>query len=185
MQFLSFFPLFLAATSVQAFPVGERGVFDSISILDDVLLFDAPAFPDPTNPSDTLVNIQAFVSLRKIDLGIVTSGFEAALKAVGVDVGDRISTLKDRIKLFGAVGISGKDVKVNIGGCSKPIQLPSTSGLPDLGMTLRNIAAGQCSPRQTVATVDVSGIDSRKFSATIFNSPNSGFGVISGGRFRP
>ncbi|KAF8065136.1 hypothetical protein FPV67DRAFT_171095 [Lyophyllum atratum] len=179
MQFASLLSIVLAAVSVQARPV-ERGVFDSVGVFDDVLLFDAPAFPDPANPANTLVGLQAFVSLRQIDLGALTTGVEAALKAIGLDVGDKISTVQDRIRLFGAVGLSGKNVKVDVGGCNKQAQLPGTSGLPDLGMSLQNVSIGACGKaKEFTAQVAGSKLDSRKFSATVFPSPNSGFGVIS------
>ncbi|RDB19745.1 Phosphatidate phosphatase APP1 [Hypsizygus marmoreus] len=180
MQLLSFLPfLSLLASSVHALPLEQR-LFDSISVLDDVLVFDAPAFPDPANPANTLVSLQTFVSLRQIDLGALTAGVEAGLKALGIDIGDKITTVEKRIRLLGAVGLPGKTVKVDIGGCNKQIRLPGTSGLPDLGMVLANVSAGACgNAREFIAKVDISSVDSRTFSASVFPSPNSGFGVIS------
>ncbi|KAF5384098.1 hypothetical protein D9615_003347 [Tricholomella constricta] len=175
----SLLPILFTAISVQAQPV-ERGIFDSVGVLDDVLLFDAPAFPDPANPANTLVGLQAFTSLRQIDLGVLTAAAQAALKAIGLDVGDKISTLEERLRLFGAVGLPGKNVKVDVGGCNKQAQLPGTSGLPDLGMALQNVSVGACgSGKELIAKVALSRLDSRKFTASVFSSPNSGFGVIS------
>lgn len=65
-----------------------------VNLLQDVLLFDSPAFPDPANPGQTLVALQSFVSLRQIDLGFLSSGVEAALNGLGIDVGDKISLVR-------------------------------------------------------------------------------------------
>ncbi|KAF9467676.1 hypothetical protein BDZ94DRAFT_976646 [Collybia nuda] len=182
MQLHSLLPVVIFALSVHALPTRhhERGIFDSVGTLDNVLVFDAPAFPDPANPGNTLVNLQAFVSLRQIDLGPLTSGISAALKTLGLDVGNKLSTVEERIKLFGAIGLSGKTVKATVSGCSAQVQLNGTSGLPDLGMVLQTASLGKCgSGKESIAQVKTSGLDSRTFNATIFNSPNSGFGVIS------
>ncbi|GLB39809.1 putative uncharacterized conserved protein (DUF2183) [Lyophyllum shimeji] len=178
MQLFSFLSILLTAISVKARPV-ERGVFDSVGVLDDVLLLDAPAFPDPANSANTVIGLQAFVSLRQIDLGALTTGVEAALKTIGLDIGDKLSNVQERIRLFGAIGLSGKNVKVDVGGCSQLASL-TTSGLPDLGMALQNVSVGTCGgAKQFTAQVTTSGLDSRTFNATVFPSPNSGFGVIS------
>lgn len=179
MQIASLLPFLLAAISVQALPLDERGVIDDVGVLDDVLLFDAPAFPDPANPGKTIASIQAFVSLRQADLGFFTATVESALNAIGVKVGNKISTLEDRIKLLGAVGLPGKNVQVNVGGCDTQAKLPRTA-LRDLGITLSNVTLGTCGAgKQLAASVVVPSVDSRKFTSTIFSSPNSGFGVIS------
>jgi hypothetical protein len=153
-----------------------------INPFQDVLLFDAPAFQDPANPGQTLVALQSFVSLRQIDLGVLTSGVEKALSALGLDVGDKISSVMDRIKLFGAIGLPGQDVEVNVSGCGTKAILSGTSGLPDLGMALQNVTLGECSSdaKQLDGVVEVSSIDDREFTAKIFSSPPDGFGVISG-----
>ncbi|KAG6907793.1 hypothetical protein DXG01_007332 [Tephrocybe rancida] len=181
MQLTTLVPLLVASASTHAFPTERRSIFTSVDILDDVLLFDAPAFPDPTNPVNTLVALQTFVSLRQIDLGPLISGVEAAVKTLGLDVGDATSTVEERLKLFAAIGLPNKTVKVNVGGCSKQAQLLGTSGLPDLGMALQNVSIGTCgAARELSSEVVVSSLDSRTFGATVFSSPDSGFGVISG-----
>lgn len=179
MQLASLLSVLLTAISVQARPV-ERGIFDSVGVLDDVLLFDAPSFPDPADPGNTLVSLQAFVSLRQIDLGALTTGVEAVLKAIGLDIGDKLSTVEERIRLFGAVGLAGKNVQVDVGGCDQQASLAGTSGLPNLGMALQNVSVGACGgAKEFTAQVTTSGLNSRKFGASVFPSPNSGFGVIS------
>lgn len=150
------------------------------SLLEDVLVFDAPAFPNPTQAGSVLVQQQAFVSLRSIDLSVVTSAIEKGLNALGIDIGDKLTTLQDRIKLLGAVGVSGKDLTLKVEGCSEALSLSSTSGLPDLGMVLKNVSAGQCGDGKVFnAKVDTSFLDNRDIKSRIFNSPDSGFGVIS------
>lgn len=179
--FSALLSLVLIAISVQAHPV-DRAIFDSVTVLDDILVFDAAAFPDPANPGSTLVGLQSFVSLRQLNLDPLLSGVTSVLKStLGLDIGDKISTVGERIKLFGAVGLSGKAVVVNIGGCGQVAELPGTSGLPDLGMVLGNVSVGQCQDsKELTGQVNLSSLDSRQRTTTIFNSPDSGFGVISG-----
>lgn len=174
-------PLVLSAISTHAHPISltRRG---SVGVLDDVLLFDALAFPDPSNPANTVVSLQAFVSLRAINLGGLTSGLQSALNAIGLHVGNDLVTIQKRIRLFGAVGVSGKDVTVNVNGCSAPAKVSGTSGLPDLGLALQEVSVGTCAGAvgALYAQGATSGLDSRPFNATVFASPDSGFGVISG-----
>ncbi|KAJ3565246.1 hypothetical protein NP233_g7750 [Leucocoprinus birnbaumii] len=150
------------------------------SLLNDILAFDAPAFPDPSEPGSILVQQQAFVSLRSIDLGVVTSAIEKGLNTLGIDPSDKLTTLQDRIKLLGAIGASGKEVTLNVEGCSNELNLPPTSSLPDLGMILRNVSVGQCGNGKSLnAKVDTSLFDNREIDSRVFYSPDSGFGVIS------
>lgn len=170
-----FLALVLAATSGSAIPLEGR------TLLNDILVFDAPAFPDPAKPGNTLIQLQAFVSLRSIDLSAFTSAVEQGVNALGIDIGDGLSTLQQRTQLFSAVGVPGKDLTLNVEGCGQPVTLPPSSGLPDLGMTLKNVSAGRCENRGLLnAKVKTSLFDNRDIEATIFNSPDSGFGVISG-----
>jgi len=178
-------PLVLASLSTHALPTTqllERGLTDGINVFDDVIVFDAAAFQDPTNPANTVAGLQSFVSLRQIDLGPLMSGIASALQStLGLDIGNKISTVQARIKLFGAVGLSGKEVKVDVDGCNTQAVLPSTSGLPDPGMVLSNVSIGQCgTAKELTANVETSAIGSGQFNATIFTTPPDGFGVISG-----
>ncbi|KAG6856624.1 hypothetical protein H0H87_002374 [Tephrocybe sp. NHM501043] len=179
MHLAAFISLLFTAFSTHAIPV-ERGIFSSVGVLDDVLLFDAPAFPDPANPVNTLVAFQTFVSLRSVNLSPLLSGVESALNSLGLDIGDAISTVEERLKLFAAIGLPGKTLTVDVGGCNKQAKLLGTSGLPDLGMALQNVTIGACDKaKELTSKVAVSSLDSRTFSATVFSSPDSGFGVIS------
>ncbi|KAG6902734.1 hypothetical protein C0995_012398 [Termitomyces sp. Mi166 len=179
MQLALLLPVLLGATSAHTCPV-ERDISSSVGLLDEVLLFDAPAFPNPANPSNILVAQQAFVYLDQIDIDPIVSGVQAVLNSLGLNIGDSLTNVEERLKLFAAVGLPGKTVKVDVDGCSQQEQLSGTSGLPDLGMALQNVSIGSCSAaKELSAKVKLSFLDTRTFSATVFPSPDSGFGVIS------
>lgn len=164
-----------------------RGIFDSISPLDSVLLFDAPAFQDPTNAQNLIASLEAYVSLRQIDIPGFSAALSAGLSAVGLGADDAsISTALNRLSLFPTLGLGGKTLNVKIDGCNQEAVVNSTSGLPDLGITLQNVSIGSCGStslqggQQLIGLVDVDAIDNRQFTATIFPSPPDGFGIISG-----
>ncbi|KAJ2922928.1 hypothetical protein H1R20_g14204, partial [Candolleomyces eurysporus] len=176
--------LALSATQAIARPAyyqtpDERGLLDSPGVLDDVLLFDAPAFPDPNNSGNTIANFQTYVSLRQIDLGVATAAITELLSKAGIQVGNQLNTVQERIKLFGSIGLPGKNVEVVVPGCSTSAKLPSTS-VKDLGLASGSVSLGNCiTAQELVATVVPGVLDDRKFSASVFPSPNSGFGIIS------
>jgi len=175
----------LAAILVQARPAPQvsRGLFDDVSITDDLIIFYSPAFPDPTNPANTIVALQSFVSLRSVDLGVVATAFTAALSALGIDVGDGINLLQQRVKLIGAIGLPGKAAEITVPGCSSSIVTGESSSFPDLGLASKRQSLGKCSGgKELTATAKLGILDSRKISGSIFSSPDSGFGVISGER---
>jgi hypothetical protein len=88
--------------------------------------------------------------------------------------------VQERIKLFGSIGLPGKNVEVVVPGCSTSAKLPSTSVI-DLGLASGSVSLGSCvDAQEMVATVVPGVLDNRKFSASVFPSPNSGFGIISG-----
>lgn len=180
-----FVALALAASSVSGLPttsVQGRGIFDTIGAADDLLIFDSPGFPDPANSGNTLISLQTFVSLRQIDLGLVTKAVTDAISALGVEVGDSLNILQGRIKLLGAIGLPGKSIAVTVPGCTEVAQSGSTSG-SDLGMSLKTVSLGQCTSdvKEFTASSTFGGfLNDRKSQASVFNSPDSGFGVISG-----
>ncbi|TFK75717.1 hypothetical protein BDN72DRAFT_757269 [Pluteus cervinus] len=155
---------------------------DSISSNDDPLVFDAAGFPDPMNLGQTLAGLQSFVSLHPVDLGVIKGPLSAALKAIGLSaVADDITTAANRLKLAAVIPRSGKQVEVNIDGCNKQLAtVGPTSGSPDLGMALKNVSLGTCDGSNlTTGTVQLGSSDKRNFQFSVFNSPDSGFGVIS------
>ncbi|KAG6878155.1 hypothetical protein C0993_011573 [Termitomyces sp. T159_Od127] len=179
MQLSLLLPVLFAATSTRTSPV-ERSIFSSVGPLDDVVLFDAPAFPDSTKQSTILVAQQAFVHLRQLDLSPIVSGVQAALNALGLDIGDSLTNVAKRLKLFGAIGLADKKVEMIVQGCDQQARLLGTSGLPDLGMASQNVSIGTCgAAKELSAKVKLSVLDPRQFGATVFSSPDSGYGVIS------
>ncbi|KAJ8508513.1 hypothetical protein ONZ45_g9222 [Pleurotus djamor] len=167
-----------------------RAIFPSIGLLDDVLLFDAPAFVDPSNSNNLIASVQAFVSLRQVSIAPLLSGVQSLLKdKFQLDVGDKLTRVEERLRLFAAIGQSGKDVNIKVGGCSgaaggQGATVGKTSKLPDLGMVLGTARLGSCAQQGGAfnGAVEVSGsiISSpRSFQNTIFPSAPDGFGVIS------
>ena len=114
--------LALAASSVNALPTTQaksRAIFDgTVGVTDDLLIFDSPGFPDPANPGNTLISLQTFVSLRQIDLGLVTKAITEAISAHGVKFGDSLDIPQSRVKLIGAIGLPGKSIP----GCTEVAQ---------------------------------------------------------------
>jgi len=181
---LSFLTLGLAAVEfAHALPrayqqPSRRG---SVNILDDVLVFDAPAFDDPANPGNTLVQLQAYVSTRQIDLlQPLLSGVSSLLnKTLGLDISADTDRVADRLALFTTIPLGGKDVTVNVGGCGDAASLPPTVD----GMAIQNLTLGACQSATAggtaLGTVKLSAIDSRSSNFTVFPSSADGFGVIS------
>ncbi|KAF9260650.1 hypothetical protein L218DRAFT_1051074 [Marasmius fiardii PR-910] len=161
---------------VDAAPVAERGLLSDINGLDEVLLFDSPAFQDPQNPENTLINVQSYVFLKQFDLGPLSSVIGDGLEKLGLDVGDQIDRVLDRMKLFATVGLPGKEVKMTVEGCEKQVTLPET-GFKDLGVVTGSVSVGKCgNEAQFTATVDG---DDFTPDVKIFPSTSDGFGVIS------
>ncbi|KAJ6618738.1 hypothetical protein B0H10DRAFT_1227777 [Mycena sp. CBHHK59/15] len=175
---LSFVAASLAVAEVISALPRDHEIRSSVDILDSVLVFDAPAFEDPAVPGNTLVELQAYVSTRELDLGPLLSGISSLLESIGLDIGDAIDTVADRLALFGTIGLSGKDVTAKLNGCSSPATLSATASG---GVTFRNVSVGACG--STGATilgkVSLSAIDSRNVDFTVFPSSATGFGVIS------
>jgi hypothetical protein len=161
-------------------PLIRRLFGSSVDILDNVVLFDAPAFQDSSG--DWTAAMPAFVSLREVSLEPVAAAFTYVLSDLGIVVGDRVDVLADRLELFAAIGLSGKEVDVTVNGCSGgQVSLSQTSGQPDVGQMLKMVALGTCETGQPlVGNVQLAALDNRHFSATIFPSAPNGFGVISG-----
>ncbi|KAF7352537.1 DUF2183 domain-containing protein [Mycena venus] len=159
----------------------------SVNVLDDVLVFDAPAFDDPANPGNTLVQLQAYVSSRQLDLTPLLSGISGLLnKTLKLDISADLDRAASRLALFGTLPLSGKDVTVNVNGCGDAASLPPT----DSGMAIQNLTLGACTSGNASAansngvatalgTVKLSAIDARAPNFTVFPSSADGFGVIS------
>jgi len=175
--FLAFFAWLLQPS--YSIPTLRHLFGSSIDSLDNVILFDAPAFRD--HSGEWTAAIPAFVSLREISVQPMAKAFTLVLNDLGINVGNRAHTLADRLELFAAIGLSGKKLDVSVNGCNRgSFSLSRTSGLPNLGQSLTTVPLGNCNVTQLVANVRLSTSDTRGFSASIYPSPPDGFGVISG-----
>ncbi|KAJ7780960.1 hypothetical protein B0H16DRAFT_1299237 [Mycena metata] len=148
----------------------------AVNLLDDVLVFDAPAFDDPANPGNTLVQLQAYVSSRELDLTPLLDSISGELnKTLGLDISKTLDRAASRLALFATLPLSGKDVTVNVDNCGNSASLPSTLG----GMAIQNVTLGKCDDTDALGTVALSSSDSRNVNFTVFPSSADGFGVIS------
>jgi hypothetical protein len=171
--------------AVNAAPLIRKDATDGLSSSKSVILFDAPAFRDPSNPDNILAELQAFVSLRSINASSVIDAISGVLEDIGLDITDQIDRVTDRLALFAAVGLPSQSIGVNVAGCSgdQPVELGDT-GFRDLGMVLKNVSIGACAnleegTSELAASILMESDDDRKFEATLFTSAPDGFGVIS------
>jgi hypothetical protein len=150
-----------------------------------VLIFDAPAFrkssSDPWEAS-----IRSYVFNTQTNITGLVSDFDDALKLIGIDTSGKLTTLQERLTLFGSDGQSGEDVSVTVSGCDDAVTMEATSGSPDNGMMERNVTLGSCSSAVETSAgafngeVVVAADDTDKFTFNVFPSESSGWGVISG-----
>lgn len=172
-------PLLFLGAQVLATPILDT----RISLLQSALLFDAPAYPNPSGDGTTLAQMQAFVYLRQIDISSIVSAVSSLFaSSFGLDVSDGATNLADRLELFTAIGESKQTVDLTISGCDGDVALGTTDVLgSNLGMVEKNVSLGTCGGSTTfTASADVSLFDNRDFTTTIFNYASTGFGVISG-----
>jgi len=178
----------LLAASVYAKPTPHQPLV-ARGILDDVLLFDGPAYPDPLNPANTLAQVQTYVSLRTPgDFDVVIKAFADFLESeFDLDVGDDLSILTSRLDIMASIGLPAREVEITVEGCSnEDIALPRTDFV-DLGLASGTVSLGECAKEsfgegggELQASVEFGLFDNREVGASVFFSPNSGFGVISG-----
>lgn len=155
----------------------------NITTFDDVVLFDAPGFVDPTNPSATLAQFDAFVFARHVYVQPATFIIRDLLSSFGVSVDQSLSNLVNRTKLFAAVGLGDKAIQLNVQGCPAQASLSKTADFPASGLFNQNASLGVCDfqPNNVYnAAVALSESDNRTISSNIFFYPDSGLGVISG-----
>lgn len=138
-----------------------------------ILVFDAPAFPNPSQPGSTMVQLQGFVSLRSIDIPAVTSSMEKSINALGINVGNKLATHQNHGKLLGAIGAPAEDLTLNIEG-------PSHCHRDQVFLALAYHCETFLLDNVVVAKVKTSFTGSQDIEATIFNLSDSGFSVISG-----
>ncbi|PPQ66431.1 hypothetical protein CVT24_007197 [Panaeolus cyanescens] len=182
--FTEFWVTLALASSAIALPTFLRGKSRSNAPAPkfDYMLFDGPAFPDPANPGNTLASLQAFVSRRRTNTGILAKAVTVVLRTKGIKViGEQATNLKKRVNLITVLGLSREQVKVHVDGCSQSATLQETAGFSNLGLVRQNVSLGSCAGthHSLTATVQLPEGDHRSVKATIFRSPNSGYGVIS------
>ncbi|PFH50838.1 hypothetical protein AMATHDRAFT_3575 [Amanita thiersii Skay4041] len=151
-----------------------------ISDRDDVLLLDAPGFPDPKNAQHTLAGFQSYVFERQMDIKPVVDQVTKLFSMMGIDIGNKSEMVTQRLKLFAAKGEEGKTVELEVDECHKHVAMAETARNPTAGSMLRNASIGHCGSAQLAeAKVVLTPKDNRSISANVFISPNEGFGVIS------
>ena len=178
MKFRDLFSLIFLTCFVNAnFPLFVS-LQDGIGPTDDLLLFDAPAFPDPSKPGEFLVDQPTFVFKRR-DRQFSESF--STLSTFDDEAAQSVSRMWDRLKLFMAVGLPNKSTTLSVSNCSRSPHTGPTALFPTLGVSLAKISLGSCGKnKELTGTVNLEPFDNRRITNTIFLSPDSGFGVISG-----
>lgn len=140
----------------------------------EAILFDAPAAISATG---TLASAEAFTFSTPIDtskLGDVLSPILAPLRLFGIDADDALQRALDRLRLFAAVPEGGQALKIDVNGCKQPAALTATD---DNGLAVQNVPIGACDGASFAGVLEGAGTST---NMTVFPSPDSGFGVISG-----
>jgi phosphatidate phosphatase APP1 len=156
------------AAVVFALGAASAAPLDIPDALDTVLLFDAPAFE--TSSNTWTASQQAFVYLRQPAVAPLVTAFSAFLDTLGISVGDALSILESRLKLFAAIGLGSQEVSVTTSDCDGAVT--AVGKTDSSGMVDREISL--CSSN-AATVVEVSD----NITATVFPSATTGFGVIS------
>jgi phosphatidate phosphatase APP1 len=167
-----------AAAALFALSASAAPLLGGIDLLDSVLLFDAPAFQTPSSDAWS-ASQRAFVFLRQPSLAPLTAAFSALLESMGIEVGDQLSTLEERLRLFAAIGLRSQEVAVTAGDCpggATTVGETDRSGM--LEGTIPVCSAVGRGEEQEVKAV-LGPLDNRDFSARLFPSPRTGFAVLS------
>ncbi|EPS36634.1 hypothetical protein H072_9885 [Dactylellina haptotyla CBS 200.50] len=166
----------LASSSI-ANPIPANEPRGSPLITDDILLFDAPALQSGAG-SDMTASVRMFSFVRQIDSGVVSSVVTKAIEAFGVEIGNKANNVLERTKLFLAIPRSEISVDLKVSTCNS-ISVGKTS---DGGLLEQSAALGACDGSLTPKNISGSVpriFNSKQFSATLFPSGPSGFGVVS------
>jgi hypothetical protein len=151
---------------------------NGIGPADDLLLFDAPAFPDPSKPGEYLVDQPTFVFKRR---GRHFSESFSTLSTFDDEAAQSVNRMWDRLQFFMAVGLPNKSTTLSVSNCSRSPHTGPTALYPALGVSLAKISLGSCGENKELTGIaNLAPSDSRRMTNTIFLSPDSGFGVISG-----
>jgi hypothetical protein len=142
------------------------------------LLFDSPA---AASDSGTIVSAEVFVftpSDSTSGLKTALSVLTAPLKLAGIDVDT--DTAIDRLQFFAATPENSQKITLSADGCASKAALDATD---KTGLLFQNVDLGKCGSGAsfTGKAADVSADAATPM--TVFPSPDSGFGVISGTAF--
>jgi len=174
MKFRDLFSLIFSTCFVNANSPLFVPLQNGIGPADDLLLFDAPAFPDPSKPGEFLVDQPTFVFKRG-------RHFSQSLSTFDDEAAQSVNRMWDRLKFFMAVGLPNKSTSLSVSNCSRSPHTGPTALYPTLGVSLAKISLGSCGEnREITGTANLDPSDDRQMTNTIFLSPDSGFGVISG-----
>jgi hypothetical protein len=104
---------------VNAHPM--RRQLEAVDATNEVLVLDAPAFQDPNNPASIMASFPAFVALRLSPIDIAFGVLSSQLENFGIDVGNRVDTLRERLRLLPLIGLPGKEVSLKLDGCANEV----------------------------------------------------------------
>ncbi|PFH50839.1 hypothetical protein AMATHDRAFT_3576 [Amanita thiersii Skay4041] len=159
-----------------------RNLPSGITKEDDVLLLDAPGFPDPKDPRRTLAAFQLYVfkkgepkENKKTNPIVLAVAKLLSLKEDDFNDGKEI--LKDRSKLFNVKGQEGKTVDIRVPECSGRVSLLATPDKSMPGFIYRNPSIGNCGHGLSNTAAELVLRDKRKISATVYISPNEDSGL--------
>lgn len=157
----------------QGIPETIKGAFGNHA--DTTLVFNAPAFQDPADPSKWLASVRSYTYSSSAATDTIFDMFQAFLKPFGVDVeGDDAASeiLQERLKLFLTLGESDDTLKVSFPGCDGAEA--ANGPTPATGMLDQRTALGACPEGNPAINID--GQDS---GAKAFLNAPDGWGVIS------
>jgi len=162
----------LGATAL-ALPT-TKGTVSEFSILDSILLLDAPAY---YQGSDLKATFRAH-TFSRLSIKPPDSVLLLAFTALGIVVDEDLTLLVERTKFFFVDAQEGKTVDLKTPkGCLDVSVGKTEAG----GFVEQQVSLGKCGGDQPkIVEADLSLLDTRDFKATVFPSKPDGFGIISG-----
>ncbi|KAF3937480.1 hypothetical protein ABW19_dt0210529 [Dactylella cylindrospora] len=145
-------------------------------VTDDILLFDAPAFT--VEDGSMQGSFRAFAHVRQINTGLISGALTTAIEALGIEIGAGAHNLFERTKLFLAITRVGVTLDIAVDECNTV----KVGGTSKGGLLEQRAPLGACDGKFTPKDISASApgfFVTRPFSAVLFPSPPTGFGVIS------
>ncbi|KAF3090651.1 hypothetical protein TWF102_003972 [Orbilia oligospora] len=183
-RLIQFIAITAITSSVFANPVPPREPIDNLPrgaplVTDDVLLLDAPAFQTGEGGEWT-ASVRMFTHIRQVQPKIISKAVTTAIEALGIEIGDKVGNVLERSKLFFAIPRGGISVDLDVAGCgSASVRVGETS---KMGLLEQSAGIGACSGSSSVRSISGYApgfFKGRSFEALIFQSPPSGFGIVS------